>query len=1599
MAPKFTPAEMEAFIKLGQKLTERTVPLTEEVASRLAPHEQVALDEALMGGAKLGEVTGTGIDPRAEGHKPSQFGPATGILWGEPGRERQALPPPGGYDPISRWPAWEAGKQAEARQRLLPAPQDLTPNDSRVRSTELTQDAQASNREINNYGQPHPIQNPPVDWENRDAENGGLWPRSWRTGENIPAVAGIVGAGAALLGATNADAAGFTPLEDNAGDGFTSLEDAAAPAPQESGSVAQPRVNIPGQLTSENGTPAILMDPAEEFQRQAFEALGKFKKEHITPVIKATQTWLNAGYMGAGGGFQRRDNNPALAVNLETVLHPFIGNTEGNKGNQETGVFGEAPPIDSPLQRAAQQQAIDNLGPKLGPLYSAASAAFASGYAQLPFFMIPGLGAGPGGGLALGMLDEDVSPKAGMLMGAGGDLALKGLAKAGGAIKSELGKFAGAKQAARLSEFLPIAVLPPGAEGDLAAAIHAMPEHPFLPNGTPRAAANEAALKSIDAAQESSLSRLEKKEEARLAAQGGTRPDHPLVVAVDVGDDGLPKPRGLFLTPDGVHSATPPTSFKGKIVATERARTAAIADPTGPVAAALAPAESQTEQIMRAGNVTREDLPSYLADGLHLRDADEGSVLVLGPRGAALHDVADPKLQEKLARQADPTLGEQGARKLVMEQQAMADIAEETAAKQEADMGATQADIALGGNGNGDKLPPPPDMDPPPPPPPNPHNVDPLEEIRVRVSLHFREKGQGIDNWFAKKALHPTVYAPRDIADKAMVAASIDSFERLRDDAFKALVLQTPQISKAPIAKQRAVQQDLSRFVAGEGGMTFDKLKAAHPEIEAKSYELVQDYKAKIAENDKRLRSLGMLMDEKTLRQKLGQPKDSDLPAYATAMYYRFLMKKNEWFRTITRDKAKTARLINEIKRDVFGHEKYSNWSDAAKQTEATKYFEQLAGSEDALALIRDPKKGGTDYMADAEQSLRARKDLKPWEREVLGSVDNGFVRIAESVARQEQLILEGEMWKSVANNPSLATKGDNPVLAESMGHVRPLPMDPAKYGLAAGMRVSPETFYALVTAPAARKNAATVTGRFVNALKYGQTVANPGSWVTNFFANGQSTLLSGLGDPFTAPASFGRGMLAFAKDLEEHAKAPGLRNNVQRQRFMRAMELGIVNSAFSTAEFRRSATATGKAMQQHLDANPSKVLDILRWFPDMARRDKDALSAAYSGIDTFWKYSTYVAGLQKGGINTGGGMNVKKAIAFITDRYRPGMSNTAIREAVELEVARRIHYSFPMMDRVGEVVNKLGQAAGIANPYIKVKSELMRNYAQLPARMLNESGLPAHMMKIGLIAGGLTYALKAKREDAGISQLQLDKAYATAPRAMQRFKPGALALWYREASGEIASVDMTQMFEPLTWLQGDPAASMSSNFLGTMATVGVNGSPAEAPVMDLLANSGLIPPAFHSKPTPEWQKGGARLLGEAVAKLGPGIIRNGYNTAAKTEGNFAPPQVRGPTVPQLSPQTGMINQVLGPNRIQPIGSPEQATREIQALAGEINQAKRELADVGMMRPGQSYGNLSGPLDKPAAMKVAREVLDKKVARMNALQTLLRTPEDFTPLE
>lgn len=1699
--PKKLPPELAAeAARLFEAISKRTEPLSEAGAKSASYLTQwdpkgeaaVLMDEFMTKGAQLGEVGGEGFGYDA------RRGHASGPVWPQWPDERHTAQ-------VTQ-PLYDSLRPTTALNRGTSVNMGPTEYEGRYNSV---LDAAADNVTINREQRPVSGTQAASDEAllNHRAGRPGpsSWPQDWHTWENIPAAVGTVGAGAALLGASRANAAedDFTPAQ---GDDFTPVEDDFTPAAQSAGPAdpdladLQPDMGAIG-APPPTGMPELLRRPPEPAPAQGpvppgvnpydelgNSALGKlafskdaewanpaavpnyllsqFKQTAIDPVVKWLQSRALSHYLDpqGGSGEALRKLSPGTAHFAELAAKPFIGTTPFNTQNVDD--------VDPSLlgPEGGLQKARDYYG---GDAPVATMEFLTEGLGQLPFFVIPGAGkTGVVQGITGGVLSALPDPEANLAVaaGAGGALGL-GLEVAGKVGSKLINKLAAAKDATAFAAKQASVKL---AQREISVGPVTDDFLRQLDKGPVTRADKFSNMKPVAVAKPDELADAVAKlpVEDPAIARGrnelaGAKPEAPqpaVLGVVDVTPAGIVR-KELSLTPSGPKARvlTNAEGFRrgAPVIGTDAANRARVADPAGEAAQAFwqvgpdgvtaAPGQwmpahirmldaqdydaSFNDQRIFGAKAGKPEALVLVSDGqggtarlidvedmelkkeilrqrqliqVTLRDGSEH----MGFYGSG-HILVRPDANEFLPRAATKDMGLQNnpeitSIRVINKDEELAKVlrygedarkaAQAELARYEADAAAKQADIALGGDGSGGKLPPGPPMDPPPPPPPNPHNVDQLEGLKVRYAQGAFGKAL---SYAQKKLVNPTVRGVQDVADLAFSSHSVDTFQRLAPDTFKALNNAVPELARMKPHEQRAVHENLTRFI--EGDIDSSTMRQRHPELNAQFHGLVESYKQKIAHNDARLRELGMLAAEK-------EPNLADLeagPDYAVKLYWRFMMREpGAWANIARKDKQGMAAIKEAIKNDVYRKGQYMTRSEADRDVLAQEHLDFLLGDPEMLARAKaDPEGAWAQAVSKAGGSLKQRQVMAWWKKAALGEIDSPLIRIAESMSRQEQLILQGTLWQEVSRNPKLATIGDNEAVANALGHTERLRLDPARFGKAAGMRVSKETFEAMVHAPLAQRNASTFVSKALNVLKYGQTVGNPGSWVTNFVANAQGAMLSNLVNPWSSPLKIGAGMHTFAKDLQAFKAAPGLKGavpssfvqgtgEVGRQRFTRAMELGVVGSDYSTAEFQAASADWLRTMEKESLRNNGRVnpMDMmLRVLKDGLNKPREFLARKYGAIDTLWKYATFTSGLEKGGIDLATGkVDVEKAIEFIGPRYRPGMLNEAIIKNVELEVAQRIHYSFPMLDRVGEGVAQAGKWAGLAvNPYLKVKFELMRNYAQLPARMLTEKGMAANMIGYAAIAGGLYYGLKSTREAMGVNQKEVDQSFAVAPSAVQRYKPGAVALWSRTDKGRLQFADMTSIFEPFSWIQGNPETALPARALANIAYSPIDGSLLEAPLAGLMNFGGMPIPGYTPKNEPEWKQDGANLLREGMMRLGPGIFRNTYTTAERGGVGFAPKGSAARDLPPQSPLTTGLNMALGPNRFFEAGSPEDKSRAIQGAAAEIARAEAELHRIGRMNEGQSIGVGSLPLVKSEAMAKQREILQQRINEMKKLQQTL----------
>lgn len=1384
-----------------------------------------------------------------------------------------------------------------------------------------------------------------------------------------------------------------------------------APAPNQEGRPSYlPEIAVQSQLPELNqsigeGAAPALSPVAVPFD-PLVEGVRKFKKHLIDPIVKWHQAGNRKLYFGEAfpdeGLGQAADNNlhpdspgqllrkhaPGVATVAESLGELALGETSFNTHKLE---HAEA---QDPRARATQEAWRQNVG----DVGAAAIQSTLHSLSEAGLMMLPGAGQGAAmQGLTGGFLSGMVTPDGDPVNDAIGGAVLGGALGAGVKGVKKLVRMAKGKKTAQPAGLIPPDSLPVFAEHVASAPEPTVPSRDMsdvavvVQDVTKAGRVNKAIRITPEGVTAQTLGPKTKvPDDVPWIETHGTDATNTLTAAEEAAlrEEGLAlglgkqntlvRREGYMDQPavgdDWDVTAGTPDIKEGLVLVIEGgdgAGTARLYDVKSPKLQVEILAHRELSEVTLPDGSKHLGFPGPGGEVLLKPDADE-----LIP-GASTVDVNLKGLDVEIKPLSRPRIKE-----LIAKREFMLREAEDAAAVAQADVAARSRDIALGGNGDGSKLPPPPPHDAmPPPPPPNPHNVGPTEEIAVRWWDRLSRTP------LAKGLLNPTARGPRDVSDLAMSSMSVDTFERNRDKTLQSLARHIPEVAKKSPADQRLVMSNITRYLLND--IKLDQLKSLHPELNNRAFLTLEAGKFETANDHQRLIDLGLVRPDQKIEDVLGVSPD-DEAGYMTQIYWRHFLAPGDWRRMAHKDEARMAALTNAIKHDVYSTPQYKDRTDAQRTALAKRHLDFLLGNPEKMAEIkRNPKSAYADIIVEAAGSLKARKDLRWWEKAALGEIDNPFIRMAETRTRQKQLILQGEMWKSISENPKLSVRPDAASEAQIRDWVE-VPKTPGKYGKAAGMLVSPETWEAMVQAPLAQRGMNNFLTKSANAIKYGQTVGNPGSWVSNFIGNAQGAALSNMVNPFASPYSVGKGFLEFSRDLKAHDLMPGIRGNVRRERFERMMELGIVGSDYSTGEFREAAVNWHKLLEAEANTFNGKVnaIDVWTNVLEKGTKGKEKLARWYGTIDTMWKYSAALNGLKKGGmdLNTGLITNKKKALRFIGDRYMPGMSEENLRKAVELEVASRIHKSFPMLDRVGSAVAVGSRAVGAVNPYIKVQSELFRNYATVPKRILTEPGMAANMLGYAAMTGGAYFLLKELRKANGIDQEEVDRAFAAAPKATARFKPGAFALPFRTAQGRISIVDLTQIFHPMTFLQGNPETAAGGRILQNMLMSPINGSLLEPELQNLLAQGGYMDPAYTERTPPEWQREGALLLGKAFNDLGPGVIRNTYNTVERGGVGFEPKGVRGPTVPDQSPLVTGLSAVLGPNRIQEIGGKEAEQRAIQSAVFAVQQAQKELAAIGIMNEGQSTGPLTGGLNKAEAFRKARAVLDQKIAALQKLQ-------------
>lgn len=220
--------------------------------------------------------------------------------------------------------------------------------------------------------------------------------------------------------------------------------------------------------------------------------------------------------------------------------------------------------------------------------------------------------------------------------------------------------------------------------------------------------------------------------------------------------------------------------------------------------------------------------------------------------------------------------------------------------------------------------------------------------------------------------------------------------------------------------------------------------------------------------------------------------------------------------------------------------------------------------------------------------------------------------------------------------------------------------------------------------------------------------------------------------------------------------------------------------------------------------------------------RGNKVIGGAYAVPDQIIKHATWLAGLKRGGIDMKTGQLVDRdaAVKFIfgnglnqrimSRQQLANFPSDKLAEMVKRASAQRVAQSFAMPDRagkLGQVAGAVGTATGglLANPFVRTAMEETRILAQLPARMLTQSGVGKSMLEYGLLMAGLGVGINMLRRSNGVTKQSEQESFMGMPQGQRMYAPTATSVGLKDKQGRHMFVDPGKLFDPFKWVGGNP--------------------------------------------------------------------------------------------------------------------------------------------------------------------------------------------------
>ncbi len=627
------------------------------------------------------------------------------------------------------------------------------------------------------------------------------------------------------------------------------------------------------------------------------------------------------------------------------------------------------------------------------------------------------------------------------------------------------------------------------------------------------------------------------------------------------------------------------------------------------------------------------------------------------------------------------------------------------------------------------------------------------------------------------------------------------------------------------------------------------------------------------------------------------------------------------------------------------------------------------------------------------KNATKATKSMGHYDQ-VMGRMSTEMEMATDYMNRKLQINQLGFM-KELADN----MQASSPVANQVLGHTKQVDFNGS--GLLKGKWISEETYKAISTYPQDQKMLQNTMLGIVNMIKFNKTVLNPTTWVKNIMGNVWGVMNSNIVSSWNMAYRMPKGIRQMSKDLAKF-NADVMANDASVHRVHETLKYGLLG-----AEFESSRTK----MLDVLDnlAEPIAQTSNLTWGEKLADkyfRLKDntlgGLAHTYSKVDMATKYSLYVNGLERWGIDLatnkirGGAQGRRMAADLLgASAVNFAVPDDVITDMIKREIVRRIHLSLPMVDRIGPIPTALNKLSPITNPWLRTASELTRITLQMPHRMITEKGYLVNSLKTASFLGTILGVNKALRLTEGISDKTVDDAKMIAPSNIKNYMPGATATRFKAGTGAergIVFLDFANgLVEPAQWFKGGEV----NNGVDVAKRVGANG-------IDLVMGGGLLadesrdaqaalglidgPQNFN---VPFWkQNDTVRYATSKAVQAGPAIFNNAWQLYANE--NMPNSKGVGGKDKLEQPLSMLALKAIG-IPVATMGSEKQQEYKVKELNGRINDLVKKKAFAGLQREGSS----TGAFQKPYNAEEVKAKIEAEIVRLRAEKEKI---ENATPI-